>query len=279
MRNKRFIPSICLLWLVLLSVCTAQTESPVQSSATPLGLDIAAPVQIGGSDADSAQFAGVVLPELRTWVNQNLSERLGLEDTAQLSLDPEKLFLSTTSEVRVYFVSEGAGYHNTLGYSDGESSQLILPDASTRDGNYQFDYDEKGQIVPSTDARRTRGEPVVPGDFVDLGTLDGGTALDFFLVGNGARGGQFTYSTELANNPDGIEHVVAFALPGTSYLLIGFEDLYGGGDRDYNDLVFAVDIGEQNVRALGGAEPGTCVLILSMLAWSRRRRMRGQEHV
>ena len=43
---------------------------------------------------------------------------------------------------------------------------------------------------------------------------------------------------------------VCFAIEDSSYLLLGFEDLYGGGDRDYNDLLFALDIGTMNVNEL-----------------------------
>ena len=47
------------------------------------------------------------------------------------------------------------------------------------------------------------------------------------------------------------------------YLLIGFEDLLNGGDRDFNDLLFAVDIGVQNVQALVPTpEPSLIVLAL-----------------
>jgi hypothetical protein len=52
--------------------------------------------------------------------------------------------------------------------------------------------------------------------------------------------------TDIDRNLDGIDHVVAFAHVDSPYLLPGFEDLYGGGDRDYNDVLFAVYVGEQN---------------------------------
>jgi len=58
--------------------------------------------------------------------------------------------------------------------------------------------------------------------------------------------------------------VVAFALADSPYLLIGFEDMYNGGDLDYNDLLFAVDIGEANVASLPGVpEPATSCMLFS----------------
>jgi hypothetical protein len=43
---------------------------------------------------------------------------------------------------------------------------------------------------------------------------------------------------------------VSFAVEDSSYLILGFEDIYNGGDQDYNDLLFAVDIGQANVEQL-----------------------------
>jgi hypothetical protein len=35
-----------------------------------------------------------------------------------------------------------------------------------------------------------------------------------------------------------------------NYLVLAFEDISYGGDKDYNDVVFAVDIGEANLMQL-----------------------------
>jgi MYXO-CTERM domain-containing protein len=70
--------------------------------------------------------------------------------------------------------------------------------------------------------------------------------------------------------------VVAFALPSSPYLIVSFEDLAGGGDRDYNDVAFAVDIGAINVqRLLSTPEPAAwmSLLALGLLAALYRRRL------
>ncbi len=51
-------------------------------------------------------------------------------------------------------------------------------------------------------------------------------------------------------NPDAYSHVVARANSVSGELLIGFEDLYGGGDNDYDDTVITVEIGQDNVVEL-----------------------------
>ena len=121
---------------------------------------------------------------------------------------------------------------------------------------------------PKSTVKRTSNEPLLPGDFVNLGKMEGGTLLDFFIVANGAKGGKTTFSTQKSVNPDGINHVVsfAFAMKDSPYLVLGFEDLMGGGDRDFNDLIFAVDIGAVNVGALTATpEPATCATMAAFL--------------
>jgi len=249
--------------------------SPIQSSARPFGLDIVDQVQLAGSDSDSAEFQTDVLPTVNEWINLNLSENQAVEVTSSIKLDPSKLSLATASDARVYFVGEGAGYHNTLGFNTGGGGistgnpLLIFPDASSSSSYY-------GGV--SNTGVRSASAPLLPGDFVDLGTLEAGTQLDFFLISNGANGGTNVFSTDTSVNPDGIDHVVAFALTDSPYLLIGFEDLYGGGDLDYNDLLFVVDIGTTNVEVLTSApEPSSLMILGSFIVFAAylRRRQNG----
>ncbi len=255
--------------LALSGAAIAQTESKVQSKAAPFGLEIAGPVMVAGSDEASAQFQKEVLPEINKLLDVKLTERFTLGETAW-KLDPAQLTLSQAADVRVYFVGEGAGYQNTLGVNaegigikEGDP-ELIFPNASS-----------PNSYLGSGGVRRTQSEPLMAGDFVDLGTFEGGSLLDFFLIADGANGGKNVYSTSGKLNPDFFDHVVAFGLEGSPYLIIGFEDLFGGGDMDYNDLVFAVDIGYHNVAKLTGTpEPRGALLLGSLGAivlLSRRR--------
>ena len=247
--------------------------SSIQSSVRPYGLQIVDTVQQAGSDDASKKFQGDVLPSVTKLVNETLGESHKLDDSAYL-LDPSKLKLKTDSDVRVYFVGEGAGYANTLGFTtdgsgrvDSDSAKLIFPNASS---SVSMEDSED-------DVKRTEKEPLLPGDFVNLGHIKGGSALDFFLVANGANGGKNVFSTQRSENPDGINHVVSFAymMKDSPYLILGFEDLLGGGDRDFNDVLFAVDIGEVNVAALTATpEPATVASMGAFLAlgWVLRRR-------
>ena len=250
----------------------AQTVSPVQAAARPDGLSIVEPVQAAGSDAASADFDANDLTPMRIYLNRVLRPGQVFNDSLHY-LDPSKLHLTTMSDTRVYFLGEGAGYHNSLGFNasgSGVSSgnpKLIFPDASSPVSTSSTSWNG---------VTRSANEPLLPGDFVDLGANPAGTSLDFFIIGNGARGGRNVYSTNTSVNPDHFNHVVAFTTPGSPYLMIGFEDLYNGGDRDFNDVLFAVDIGAVNLHALAAApEPSMWMALASFVlpvAWLKRRR-------
>src|SRR3546814_8421240 len=50
-------------------------------------------------------------------------------------------------------------------------------------------------------------------------------------------------------NADGQEHVVSGVEDGS--LVLGFEDLQDGGDKDFNDVMLSLDIGPANIEAVG----------------------------
>lgn len=259
------------------SVALAGTVSPVQSSATPFGLQPIGDVQLRGSDTDAADFQSSDLPGLQAIVNNTLTESQSINNLSSIALNPADLVISGDSEVRAYFIGEGAGYRNSLGIYTGDSTDgvsgdasLIFPDAST---NSYYSY-------YNSDYRSSRA-PVAPGDFVDLGTYSDGSQLNLFLIANGAGGGTNTYYTDMELNSDGIDHFVILATPDNPYLLIGVEDLYGGGDEDYNDVVLALEVGVATTRALMAKAvplPAPIAALLgpivfgAMVAAKRRRR-------
>lgn len=267
---------VALTWLGLVGITAAQVVSPVQSPARPYSLSIDAPVQLAGSDAAAAAFQANVLPGMISAEQKLLPEyrNESAQYLASISFDVSKLVLSTDTVARMYFLGEGAGYQNTLGISTTNSgpqspgASLVFPNASSSVG-----FGGSGTPV------RSVGEPLLPGDFVNLGTLKAGTALDFFLIANGASNGTQVLSTNKSLNSDGIVHAVALATPGSPYLVITFEDMVGGGDHDYNDVYFAVDLGSANVAkimGLGAPEPSLALGVLlaggGLFGFSRRRR-------
>lgn len=207
------------------------------------------------------------------------AERAQVENSGQFQVDPTNLFLKYDHDVKVSFINEGAGYRNQLAFSaEGatNSTGLLFNDIS----------------CSSSDAGCVGtwgGDALDLGDTVKMGTVKGGTQLDFFLRGNGLNRGDnaYTFGTQTSQNADGLQHVVSYTY-GDRYLVLGFEDLYGTGgssqgkfnensDRDFNDTVFVVDIGEKNVRFLNGEdvpEPAAAAGLIGVggAAWLKRRR-------
>jgi hypothetical protein len=276
---KNLLAPLFIVGLAAQAQAVVSSNDPANANySNPYNLDIAAPAQVAGSDAKAADFQANVLPGLLSFVQANLAEKSTLTNLSAISLDPSNLTLNSDAALRVYFLGEGAGYRNQLGFSTtGTSTQTgtpLAPDAALIFPNASSPVGYGGNNV----AIRSGSEPLLPGDFVDLGTYSAGTSLDFFLISNGASGGTNYFTTEGANNRDGVVHAVSLAPNGSAYLVIGFEDMYGGGDKDYNDLVFAVEIGKVNVAKLtgiGAPEPSLAagaLLALAGTALIRRRK-------
>lgn len=243
------------LALAALAVCPFESSqvyaqrrrTPPPQYQNPYNLSIIAPTQRAGSDARSADFQSRVMPAFMHFIDENLQECTVFDYAPDFVLDPTMLYLPlpTNQPVRVYFLWEGAGYRNQLGVNitdaghgrDGQSAyinpvtqgKLIFPDAS-------FDNPPNG---PDSQL------PLNIGDFVEIGNISSGKTLDFFLVSNGANGSTDVLSNFIRFNSDGLQHVITayFRQDFPGFILIGFEDIVGGGDLDYNDCLFVVDIG------------------------------------
>ena len=105
------------------------------------------------------------------------------------------------------------------------------------------------------------------GETVTLGNFDAGTELFFKIYVNNTA--TTFFSGPGSNNPDGLVHVMAETTGADTY--VGFEDLFGGGDQDYDDVRYSF----RNVAAV--PEPETYALMLGGLgiaALAARRRQR-----
>jgi hypothetical protein len=186
------------------------------------------------------------------------SERIEIANSGQKQVDASKLFLKYDHDVKVSFVNEGAGYRNQLAFG--------AVGATTKTGLLFNDIACSGKTDGVACIGDWGGNTLKLGDTVKMGAIKGGTQLDFFLRANGLTRGNtaYTYGTQDAQNADGLQHVVSYTY-GKKYLVMGFEDLYGKGgraagkfgensDRDFNDTVFVVDIGEKNVNYLNGQD-------------------------
>ncbi len=233
------------------SITKAGTPASPQATPVPLNIAVAGNVQVTGSDSRASSFNSLWLPKFQQVINDNLAECVVFSNASGFQLDSSKLFLrqEAVETIRIYFIGEGAGYKNALGFAFTPAGspipgtpKVIFPNASIGTGN-----------------TRTTIEPLRTGDFVEIGRGGNGWQLDFFLLSDGYTIWKDSNQTntniawlwnDKSKNGDGLQHVVAFAMPNSPYILIGFEDIVGGGDLDFNDALFVVDIGMENARPM-----------------------------
>ncbi len=97
---------------------------------------------------------------------------------------------------------------------------------------------------------------------ISLGTFTKGTELIFRIHVNNT--GNDFFSGAGSRNPDNVPHAIVDDAFSSTETYVGFEDLLGGGDRDYDDLRFSFT----NTTSEPGTtipEPGTLLLLGSGL--------------
>ena len=229
----------------------ASMPVPAQSPWRPLGLPLIAKVQLAGSDAAAVSFETLKTGYVN-YVNARLPEGVAFTGAGLSQLDPQRLYFLFDYAPRVYFIKDGAGYQNDLGAT---IATLTSPSSSVLSGNTFTIFPNASSslgLCGSGTGIESTIEPVLPGDFVQLPTVHAGQQLAFFLIANlnASVVPEATYYNGKGNNPDNFQHMVAFFPDNSQYIIIGFEDLYGGGDKDCNDVMFVVDVGPLNALIL-----------------------------
>ncbi|MGF1751873.1 tandem-95 repeat protein [Vibrio cionasavignyae] len=181
------------------------------------------------------------------------------------------------SEITVTFEGEGAGYLNTVGYYKVDENgqiqdvQVVYENASQLGGG--------GNLIPGQSAFSfdlEQGESfnlfVIPNGFnhnnfnslgdgsFEFRDADGSTATTsstdpqlIFVSSNGeetlirSESGDAVFhgGTSPNLNQDNINHTQTY-FNSESELVYGIEDMYNGGDRDFDDFLFTIDLGEVN---------------------------------
>lgn len=153
--------------------------------------------------------------------------------------------VTATSDVWVTFVSEGAGYQNTLAYYTYSTAN---PPGLSSGGTLLGGIDKITYIFPNASASGSGGG-LVSGDKVKLGTFSAGTSIGFVLLqnawtGSGVNTNATKFYTQDSFNPETTtslkRHTVMLYDDVHKLYLMGFEDTNrqtGSSDNDFNDLV------------------------------------------
>jgi hypothetical protein len=138
--------------------------------------------------------------------------------------------LTQAGPLRVSFMYEGAGYRNQLGYFTFDNSGV---------GGAPVKLTEALLFPDINDACVTPGMQVTTQDF------PAGTKIGFYLISDGCNAGPNApkfYSISSFNTADhNVRHIGAYLDYFRELLIIGFEDLVGLGDKDYEDTMFILD--------------------------------------
>jgi len=165
----------------------------------------------------------------------------------------QNINLIETADVWITFVSEGAGYLNTLAFYTFDKNN---PPQSVDD------ISDVTVIFPNVSFKDSGGG-LYSGDKVYIGNFPAGTSLGWLLITDAyddrsstiTEGKDNFFSHEYLNpetDPEYNQHVVLLQDAGREKFIISFEDLQRpGGDDDFNDAVFYA-----TVDPLSAVEPG-----------------------
>ena len=169
---------------------------------------------------------------------------LSVSAATNLTPNSGSIFVASTGEVKLTFISKTASFSNDL-YLMGRPNSIL------------------------------NNQTALAGTEYSLGSFAAGSVLDFSMF---VRDQGFAYYTGGAlHNPDGKNHTAFENIAGQA-LKVGFEDIYNGGDQDYDDLVFSlsnVSLGNALPNVAVVPEPQTYAMFfagLAMLGLSRRNR-------
>lgn len=191
----------------------------------------------------------------------------------------DRLVVDQDYKGAVTFNGETAGYLNTLGWYkvvDGKIAevQVLWANASLKGSGGSLSAgdskaldlragDQIGFFIVSNGASQNDFSKMTNGRF-ELRDADGKVATltsvnpKLWFVGSDGKSVQVkgdpyhsaAYDKTLPLNNDGILHTVGTVDAAKGVVVIGFEDLKGGGDRDFDDSVITIDIGQANVKVL-----------------------------
>ena len=228
-----------------------------------------------------------------------LAEGKPLDPDDIQGVDPVNLTADSAGALTVTFIDEGAGFRSTVGWytvgADGElqNPRIVWANASAVGSGGALEpgvssvelgglesgeqigffliadgFDLNGQY---TGLDFNAGALVFRNEVGDSATVfDAAPVLVFEPDGGGAGvtlAGDIYHTAArgdtVALNADSIQHAISGADPASGELLVGFEDLAGGGDQDYGDVIIRLDQVPDEVTTLAPTAIDPDLLLVS----------------
>jgi hypothetical protein len=190
------------------------------------------------TDVDKTTVNDTIITDFAEFIKTKIVPKGKDYDTIIKKLPPH-IELLKDAEVWITFVSEGAGYHNTLGYYSFD-----INDAPTSVDEIK----NKNIIIPNSSAKGSGGN-MEKGDRISLGKFPAGTGIGFVLFSNAWKPNKnaigtpyWTLYTNPKFNPKNYNQNLFLYEPNTNTTILSYEDiLISGGDRDYDDLIYLIN--------------------------------------
>jgi len=211
-----------------------------------------------GGDFMAVVTAGDTVVTYETFL-PGLSETVSV-DAADINGIDNQAFLTGTGAVdfRVTLdASAVSGYNNVLGvYEIDGTGALVDVRLLAEDIHAAPSF---STLITGVEAGNALGFFIVQNGAAWAASLGGGVAFSFvntandaanlsdgsdlkLAVDNVATDKVVFHSYDLTMNADTVQHVLSGVVTGGLSIEIGFEDMTGGGDLDYQDVVFTVDL-------------------------------------
>jgi Domain of unknown function (DUF4114) len=152
-------------------------------------------------------------------------------------------------EVTFDFVFRQASLNNELGFIVTNGPDASLDGTRPGDAGYLAAVYDRAEIIFPANSDASTPDVVK--------SVPGGSVLLFFLVSNASLADlraanpdndasqlPLIFFSWDALNPDGFDHFVGYQHQTAGYVQFAFEDLLGGGDLDYDDVVYNVSVSE-----------------------------------
>ncbi len=212
-----------------------------------------------------------------------LSAGTPLEEAVPSILNAETtLHVAEDYTAKVIFEGETAGYRNSFGYYtiDADTGKIsdvniIWENASLQGSGGDLQAGESSVDIPmaagtemgffivANGFSQNNFEGLSDGEYQFLDADGNQAAVDsdkptlWYVSESGETiriNGHIYHTTQNEDqfelNPDGMQHTTALLSLEDCTITIGFEDLYGGGDRDFDDSIFTLMVGLENTQAI-----------------------------